>query len=156
MAMGERRRASMRVARRLWKVVMATLALVLVASIAGLNPASAERKGEITVHSEFPSVNACTGEPHVVSIDFTMYTQGGERATVLTVKADISTTDGFSGGGPDTQVTVDALNAEHIQLNYLITNPDTGQAYRVHFVQTVDLATDESTLRSFDVSCVRS
>lgn len=154
--------------RRLATVLL--LAPVLLGLMAG--PGSAKAPPEvITFEAEpFTDINPCTGEEHTIFSTLTLRIHEFEVETSerhhfnIQFFVDVRTSDGFSGKvvGPDIDNGSGLFGGEEgtgmfaTMANGVISNPDTGQRFRVHvnghFVQVNGVPKVDSFV--FELDCL--
>ena len=78
-------------------VVFGSLLVGLIAA-----PAAADKPAEFVDNVSFPDVNVCTGEEHTVNITFNVRVHEHRNNSVVTVKSNVETSDGWAGGGIET------------------------------------------------------
>ncbi|MEN8238260.1 MAG: hypothetical protein ABFR53_03550 [Actinomycetota bacterium] len=130
--------------------VLAVVAGLFVASLAA--PASADVPIEFDEMVVFDSVNACTGEAHVVTLEFHIKMHQHKHNTVLVVDSEASTSDGFSGVGHEMLVVNE--NVEKATANFVVSNPDTDQAYTVK-INVLFFELGPPIVENFTISCIR-
>jgi hypothetical protein len=97
----------------------------------------------------FPDTNICTGEAHTVNITNTVDIRENRNSVVGTVKTEVWTGDGWTGGGSEafvenSKVFTDTQN--------LIVRDGNGGAYKVQFRLKIDL--DSGDVRFvLDIDC---
>lgn len=116
-------------------------------------PAAAEKPIESTASVTFPEVNVCTGEDHIVSIDFVVRVNENKNTTVLRAKSTINTSDGWSGTGVENDVT--NANRFKVSLNMKVSDGN-GHFYTVKIQMRVDPSTGDVISDILRVECRRA
>jgi hypothetical protein len=130
---------------------LAVVAGLFVALLAG--PASADRPIEYDIQSVFDDVNVCTGAASEVTIDFHIKEHShNNNTTILVIDSEASTDDGFSGFGHETSVFND--NVEVTTINFVMSNPETGQANTVKIHLTL-FELGPPKVDNFTISCIK-
>jgi hypothetical protein len=93
-------------------------------------------------------VNPCTGLPHTVTIDVTLYFVSPvlNRGT-----HEITTNSGFVGRGVETEV---GPNDEMFLLNDTLVNPETGQRIHAQFIVVTNPSTGELQVFRQTLTCI--
>ena len=128
--------------------MLAVVASLFVGVLAA--PAMAVKPFRFVDTDSFPDVNVCTGEDHTVNIRNTIDIRENRKTVVGTVKTEVWTSDGWTGGGPEafvenSKVFTDTQN--------LIMRDGNGGAYKVQFRLKVDLDAGEVVRFVLDIDC---
>ena len=113
-------------------------------------PAMADKPIEFVVGVSFDDVNACTGEAHTVNLTFNITERENKNNNVVTIKTDVATSDGWTGGGG--QTVVENSNVVNDTLN-LWARDGEGGAYKVHGQFKLDLETGDVLMDVLDIDC---
>lgn len=128
---------------------------VVVGLLSGLMalPAAAVQPVEFEAGVTFPDVNPCSGEPHDVTLSWDVALRDNNGATVLTFDTTVTTNDGWSGFGRETEVV-----NKNRQINSLSirVGDGNGSFYMVKGQRRIDVSTGDVTVESLRVDCVRS
>lgn len=124
--------------------LLAATSTVLLAPVT----ASADRPTVQHFQDTFVDVNPCTGLPHSVTIDVTLYFVSPvlNRGT-----HEITTSSGFVGRGVETEV---GPNDEMFLLNDTLVNPETGQRVHAQFIVVTNPATGELQVFRQTLTCI--
>ena len=134
-----------------------TLIVSLVAALMAVTtalPALAVKPVADSAEVTFPDFNACTGEGHLVTIAWDIAIRENRNSQILTFDTTVTTSDGWSGTGRETQV----LNDNHLinSLSIFVSDGD-GSVYRVLASRKIDPATGEVTLGGTPrIDCIRN
>lgn len=143
------KRHGLRAAGRTAAFVAAALAAATIAV-----PAAADQPAVVTETFSFVDVNACTGEEHTVTATVTMRVHSHGERIVSHNQWEVLTSDGFSGGGPETLV----VNGQIVNFPLMnMLTSDSGAKIRVHLVEVFDLTTDPPTpkVQRIEFTCIR-
>ena len=128
----------------------ALFALLAATSAALVVPftASADPPTVVQFQDAFVDVNPCTGLPHSVTINVTLYFVSPvlNRGTHV-----ITTSSGFVGRGVETEV---GPNDEMFLLNDTLVNPETGQRMHAQFISVINPATGEQQVFRQTLTCI--
>ena len=129
------------------KALFALLA-VTSAALVGVVTASADPPTVVHFQDTFVDVNPCTGLPHTVTIDVTLYFVSPvlNRGT-----HEITTSSGFVGRGVETEV---GPNDEMFLLNDTLVNPETRQRAHAQFIVVTNPATGELQVFRQTLTCI--
>ena len=129
------------------KALFALLA-VTSAALLGAVTASADPPTVVQFQETFVDVNPCTGLPHTVTIDVTLYFVSPvlNRGT-----HEITTSSGFVGRGVETEV---GPNDEMFLLNDTLVNAETGQRAHAQFIVVTNPATAELQVFRQTLTCI--
>lgn len=125
---------------RIAVVVVILIAALLLAPTSSQAGAPTVRTTEVS----FVEVNACTGEDHVVDLEYVVTEHlDHQNNFVGRFVATETTSDGYEGRGVGVRTV--AGDRTKIVLNYITRSDATGDAYRIHHVLTFDRETGELT-----------
>jgi len=129
------------------RTLLALLAITS-AALVGAVPASADPPTVLHFQDTFVDVNPCTGLPHTVTIDVTLYFVSPvlNRGT-----HEITTSSGFVGRGVDTEV---GSNDEMFLLNDTPVNAEPRQRVHAQFIVVTNPATAELQVFRQTLTCI--
>ena len=135
------------------RTLIVSLVVAMMAVTTAL-PALAVKPVAASAEVTFPDVNPCTGEEHLVTIAWDIAFRENRNSVILTFDTTITTSDGWSGTGRETQV----LNDNHLinSLSIFVSDGD-GSVYSVIGPRKIDPATGEVTLGGTPrIDCIRN
>lgn len=134
-------------------LLVAVLAIIL--AVPGVALADQPQVSTVVVVEENQTNPCDPSETHDVTIVFTLKTHNHNNNVVRVIDAELSTDDGFVGGGHQTDVTVNDIR--RIMVKHMMHHPETGERFSVTIRLWIDLETGEiikgSGMPTFD--CIR-
>lgn len=131
-------------------IAMAIVTALMMTTIA--LPALATKPFHVSASQSENRFNPCTGEPHVVTMNWDLKVISNNKTQVIVFDTTLSTSDGWVGEGRETAATNPNFLANTFSLR--VTNDSDG-LYMVKGRRLVDLDTGETQLSNLDVRCVR-
>lgn len=117
-------------------------------------PATADAPQEFTDSVTFVELNPCDPpNTHEITIVSQIEVHEHRNNTVIKIRSETSTDDGFRGFGSSTEVTRDGLAKG--TYNYVQTHSENGQKFTVKRHYVVDVETGEFLVDTFRMRCVR-
>lgn len=130
------------------------LLLAVTTSVVLAGPVSADAPTAVTAVRSFDALNPCTGEAHVVTLNSELSIHNHSNNTVVKSFTSLTASDGWIGDGQDTQVLVNARDEIIINVNLMVSDPTSGQKFRVSEGIRVDLLTGTLDYVRRDIVCV--
>ncbi len=113
-------------------------------------PAAADRPTEEPLLDVFSDVDPCTGQTHVVTVSGTFFRHvHGDQGHYRAIRT-VTTSAGYVGRGTEVGIQHDRI----VVINDMLTNRETGERMRAHFVFVASKSGDVRVER-FILSCVR-
>lgn len=149
-------------ARHRMRRLTAVLALaVLVLAALGTAPAAADNPEPFPDSFSFPSINPCTGAPHLVTIDVMVRFHEHHNNFVINITRSGSTSDGFvMHNGTETQNYNPVSEVATTQFKDFWRNSETGQRFHVRGNQTlvfgdgIEAPPTEVRVENFSLRCI--
>jgi len=106
-------------------------------------------------YNQFPAVNPCTGETHVITLTGTTWFDGHNNNYVGRTRVSATTSDGFEGSGHSTEAGIYASATLYkTTANNVLTHPS-GAKLRAHYVFLLDWGTGTVRVDKSWETCVR-
>lgn len=128
------------------------LGVVMALLFVTASPALADQPIQFSDVVVFEDLNPCSGETHEITREFTVTVHEHQNNVVLQVDSTVTMDDGFSGTGHETAVLT--KNNELATLNFVVSNPETGEKFTVKGNFKYNGAKDELVVDRFTFNCV--